>query len=71
MTRQANLYRVPQKPGYLGGYNWRATLSGLSLLVIVSALATQFMAKAFNYQSALGAPFTHVGRMSIYQPFAG
>ncbi len=70
MAQQANLYRVPQKPGYLGGYNWRATLSGLSLLVIVSWVSTEFMAKAFNYQGALGVPVTHIGRVNIYQPFA-
>ena len=23
--RQPELYRTPRKPGYIGGYNWRAT----------------------------------------------
>ena len=23
--KQPELYRTPRKPGYLGGYNWRAT----------------------------------------------
>ena len=26
MNRQPELYRTPRKPGYLGGYNWRATV---------------------------------------------
>jgi hypothetical protein len=25
--KQPELYRIPRKPGYLGGYNWRATRS--------------------------------------------
>lgn len=70
MAKQTSLYRLPQKPGYLGAYNWRATLCGLTFLVVVSWTATQFMAKAFNYQAALGRPLTRVGRASIYQPFA-
>ncbi len=70
MAQQENLYRLPRKPGYLGGYNWRATLLGLSLLAVVSSIATQFIAKKFEYQSALGVPVAHLGRISLYQPFA-
>ena len=70
MANQTSLYRLPQKPGYLGSYNWRATLCGLTFLVVVSWIATQFMAEAFNYQAALGRPLTRVGKASIYQPFA-
>ena len=35
MSRTPELYRTPRKPGYLGGYNWRATVFGLLLLVLV------------------------------------
>jgi len=41
MSRQPELYRTPKKPGYLGGYNWRATCSGLLMLLVVNFAATQ------------------------------
>jgi hypothetical protein len=41
--RQTELYRTPPKPGYLGGYNWRATVVGLTLLVVVNFIATQYI----------------------------
>ena len=50
------LYRIPRKPGYLGGYNWRATALGCLLLVVVNFVATQYIAARFQYQAALGAP---------------
>ena len=69
-TGQPQLYRTPRQPGYLGGYNWRATAFGLFLLVAVNFLATQYIARRFQYQPALGPPivFTRTGR--IYQPFS-
>ncbi len=70
MNPNANLYRVPRKPGYLGSYNWRATLLGLTFLVLVSWIATQFLAKCFEYQTALGAPACRIGKLNVYQPFA-
>jgi type IV secretion system protein VirD4 len=69
-NNQPNLYRTPQSPGYLGGYNWRATGLGLLLLVVVNFAATQFIAAKFRYQSALGVPLMHVGNASVYEPFA-
>ena len=54
MSRTPELYRTPRKPGYLGGYNWRATVFGLLLLVLVSFVATQYIAAQFQYQPALG-----------------
>ena len=56
MNRQPELYRTPKKPGYLGGYNWRATCFGLLLLVVVNFAATQYIAAQFRYQPALGTP---------------
>jgi type IV secretion system protein VirD4 len=72
MSAQPQLYRLPRKPGYLGGYAWRATVFGLLLLVGVNFIATQFLAAKFEYQPALGAPLFHAGRggSPIYQPFA-
>ena len=71
MSRTPELYRTPRKPGYLGGYNWRATVFGLLLLVLVSFVATQYIAAQFQYQPALGTPTAaNEDRRRIYQPFA-
>ncbi len=68
-SKQPNLYRTPRAPGYLGGYNWRATGSGLLLLLIVNFVATQYIAACFQYQPALGAPLLRTAHGGIYQPF--
>jgi type IV secretion system protein VirD4 len=71
MNRQPELYRTPKKPGYLGGYNWRATCFGLLLLLVVNFAATQFIAARFDYQPALGRPLLRSKRGGgIYVPFA-
>ncbi len=67
--RQPELYRTPRKPGYLGGYNWRATALGCLLLVVVNFIATQYIAARFQYQPALGAPILRAKSGGIYQPF--
>jgi type IV secretion system protein VirD4 len=64
------LYRTPRRPGYLGGYNWRATVFGLLLLVVVNFAATQYIAAQFQYQPALGQPLLTTKTGGIYQPFA-
>src|ERR1700756_2776734 len=56
MSQPHELYRTPKKPGYLGGYNWRATCFGLLMLTLVNFAATQFIAAKFEYQPALGEP---------------
>jgi type IV secretion system protein VirD4 len=69
--KQPDLYRIPRKPGYLGGYNWRATLLGCLLLVIVNSIATQYVAARFQYQPALGAPLLRAKTGGgVYQPFS-
>lgn len=70
MSRHPQMYKVPRKPGYLGGYNWRASATGLLFLVVVSWIATQFIARRFDYQPALGEPMKRVGIGSVYQPFS-
>jgi type IV secretion system protein VirD4 len=71
MNRQPELYRTPRKPGYLGGYNWRATCFGLLMLVVVNFAASQFIAASFQYQRALGRPLIRTnGGGGIYEPFA-
>ena len=68
--KQPELYRTPRKPGYLGGYNWRATVFGLLLLVVVNFVASQYIAAQFQYQPALGRPLLQTRTGGIYQPFA-
>jgi type IV secretion system protein VirD4 len=64
------MYKMPRKPGYLGGYNWRASALGLLFLVVVSWIATQYIARRFEYQPALGTPVMLIGSVSLYQPFS-
>ena len=68
-NQQPELYRLPRKPGYLGGYNWRATIFGLLLLLIVNFIATQYIAARFQYQPVLGQPVLRTKTGAIYQPF--
>lgn len=67
---KTELYRKPTPPGYLGGYNWRATALGLLSLVLVSLVATEYIASKFHYQAALGPPMARKSRAALYEPFA-
>src|SRR5690348_18374343 len=70
-NKQPEIYRTPRNPGYLGGYNWRATILGLLLLVVVNFAATQYIATKFRYQRALGPALMRTKAGSgIYQPFS-
>ena len=68
--KQVGLYRTPRKPGYLGGYDWRATTLGCLSLVVVNFVAAQYVAARFQYQPALGPPFLRMKSGGIYQPFS-
>ena len=71
MKSQSGMYRTPRDPGgFPFGYNWRATGTGLFLLVAFNFLATQFIAAQFRYQPALGTPIMRMSRVALYQPFA-
>ena len=63
-------YRLPRKPGYLGGVNWQALGFGMLLFVLAQALATQYIAAKFAYQRALGRPIFSTSTARIYQPFS-
>ncbi len=67
---QPQLYRRPAKPGYLGGYNWPAVAMGLLVLVLANLFCTQYIARRFEYQPALGPPLLRLRAGAIYQPFA-
>lgn len=69
MSREA-LYHKPPKPGYIGGRNWPATFVGLGLFVLANFLSTQYIAREFGFQQALGEPWFRVRALSVYQPFA-
>jgi type IV secretion system protein VirD4 len=62
-------YETPERPGFLGGYNWRAVLFSLFLLIGFSSAGTQYIAAQFAYQSALGTPIFRHGSVAVYEPF--
>ena len=70
MNKPPNVYRIPSDPGFVGGYNWSAVLTGLFLLVLVNIAATQFVAYRLEYQPALGRALFRYHLHSVYQPFA-
>src|SRR4051794_12655130 len=70
MNRQISLYRTPPDPGYIGGYNWTAMLTGLAALLACNIAATQYAAYRFGYQQALGKPLYRAPHLALYQPFA-
>jgi type IV secretion system protein VirD4 len=70
MRSQPRVYRTPPDPGFVGGYNWPAMLVGLVFLLMVNVLATQFVARRFDYQPGLGRPFFRYQQYSLYEPFA-
>ena len=63
-------YRIPPDPGYVGGYNWRAVLTGFAALIVFNIAATQWIAHQFSYQSQLGTPIYRNETYAVYQPFA-
>ena len=67
---QPSLYRTPRIPGFMGSYNWIATVLGLLILVLFSTLSTQYIAARFAYQPALGSPLLRTRTYAVYQPFA-
>jgi len=70
MSAQAELYRKPFKPGYLGSYNWPAMALGCTLFLLTNWASTEYIAMRFEYQPALGDPLFQVGHKPVYPPFA-
>jgi type IV secretion system protein VirD4 len=64
------LYRIPAKPGFVGGYNWKSLLLGLCLMLATNVAATESVASCFHYQRALGVPILRAAGCAVYQPFA-
>jgi len=62
-------YQTPQNPGYIGGFSWKPTASGLCIFALAHFIATQYVAYRFNFQAALGVPLLRTENMAIYEPF--
>ena len=69
MNKQPTMYRRPSDPGFLGSYDWRSTISGFLLITLSCFIATEYIAKAFRFQPALGVPIFRLGAYAVYQPF--
>ena len=52
---QPKLYRKPNDPGFIGSYDWRSTVLGLMMITGFSFAATEYVAKQFQFQPALGS----------------
>ena len=70
MDKHTTMYRRPRDPGFLGSYDWRSTILGFILITLSCFLATEYIAKEFRFQPALGAPVFRSGTFAVYQPFA-
>ncbi|MEZ5403181.1 MAG: type IV secretory system conjugative DNA transfer family protein [Bryobacteraceae bacterium] len=66
--KQPRVYRTPQDPGHVGGYNWTSLAIGAALLIVTNAAATQFIAHRLAYQPALGEPLARIANQAIYHP---
>ncbi len=67
--KQPKLYRTPDSPRYVGGYNWRPVGAWAVLSVLAMWLATQFTAWRLGFQPALGAALWRVDEFAIYAPW--
>lgn len=67
--RQPKLYRTPDAPRFVGGYNWRPLAAWLFVTIAFMWAATQFTAYRLNYQPALGAGIHRAGTMAVYEPW--
>jgi type IV secretion system protein VirD4 len=66
-----SLYKMPEKPGFLGGYNGRGAVVGVLGLLLANVLATQLVAWMFSYQRALGQPVFRLGKsFALYAPWS-
>ena len=64
------IYNLPQQGAKrLSGVMWEVVVIGLLTILLVSWIATQYLAVKLGYQDALGQPIVHFIK-PIYQPFA-
>lgn len=64
------MYNLPKQGGgnRVSGVMWEVVVTGLLMVLLVSWLATQYLASKLGYQEALGPPLTNF-ILPIYQPF--
>lgn len=65
------MYNLPKQGGgqRVSGVMWEVVVIGLLMVLLVSWIATQYLASRLGYQEALGAPVTNF-IVPIYQPFS-
>lgn len=67
---QPKLYRTPDAPRFVGGYNWRPLAAWVFVTVLCMWAATQLTAARFGYQPALGQGWYRVGAHVLYPPWS-
>ncbi len=70
MAKNKSMYTLPGQTINAGSLQYAGAALGVVLLLVTSAIATQYLAKAFGYQDALGQPLFLVGDVRVYQPAA-
>jgi type IV secretion system protein VirD4 len=63
------LYRLPQRRS-IALSSWRSTVLGLAMIVVVSAVATQYLAFEFREDPALGHVVASIAGYAFYEPWA-
>lgn len=66
---QPKLYRTPDAPKFVGGYNSRPLAAWLFVTIAFMCAATQFTAWRFGYQPALGGGWYQFGAHIVYAPW--
>lgn len=61
------IYSLP-KPRHISGVRWTALLLGFGLLLLVSFMATEYLAYRFGFQEALGPPLFSAFGFGFYHP---
>lgn len=70
MGQQPKLYRTPDAPKFVGGYNWRPLFAWVLVTLLFMWAATQFTAARFDYQTALGQGWYRMGERVVYAPWS-
>ena len=69
MKQQNSPYRTPEVPKDFGSFHWATVIGGVATLVLWNVAATEYIAKAFDFASALGEPLLRIKGWALYQPF--
>lgn len=69
ISQPSTMYKTPEKPGFIGGYQWKSAGVGLLFLFLANVAATQVVAAIFSYQPALGPAWLRIGKWAFYAPW--